>query len=330
MAVITSTLFFRVISFHLKAFLLAFKPVKATMVKDDCSYYLLSTLRIKIKPELVAGSRWVIPFIRQFREGFLAAPIHSSNNLLAMYPFVSRKNMAIIQDAFRPTSYPPYYYACSYKDCKIIPSDRVNYTLFESAHLAPYSYHNFLVPKPLLAKQNSSISQVNTICLSLNHSGPWSTLISRCDTDYLIDVFADLAAKYSSKTFIIRLHPNSDDMLAEGNNWKKRIKNFLKNRQLNNLTLSEVNLEKDWERCDLFLTEYSLSAIDALQFGKLVLFLNLTKRRSFMIDFTKLGFTEVMTIPELHQEFEKFLTETVSVYTKLKKSAEKYNQLNLA
>ena len=163
--------------------------------------------------------------------------------------------------------------------------------------------------------------------MTLNHSGNWSSLISRSDTDGLIINFVELAKHYPSLKFIIRLHPNSDQLKGEGLGWTSRIKNQIKLIDLQNLSLSKVSLEEDWHRAQIFISEYSLSAVEALRFGKIVLFLNLTRRRSFVKDLTDLGFVELNSYDGLIEKLDYVLDNPNLVNKKLIDSIKSFNSL---
>jgi hypothetical protein len=316
-----------------KAFYLAVKTREVQHVQDGSkAFYLLSNRRIQLKEDLQTSSRRIRafnPFSWSQRKIQLAAPVHSNEELLAMYPFVRRKNMTVIQDAFRPTSYPPYYYANSYNGCMLVAQDKVDYQFFKDAGLSVYPLGTLLKKKKLKASEEGSKSPVKTICLSLNHAGNWSTLISRCDTDGPIQALIQLATQHLDLNFIIRLHPNSSRPKAEGIGWHERIEKEIAALGMENLELSKVPIEEDWKRADLFISEYSLSVVDALQFGKMVIFLNLTIRRSFVTDLVRIGFKEANSLEELEREIQYCLDQPAEAYGNLTQSIANYNRTYL-
>ena len=322
----TSVVWIRYCIYILRAFFLSFMPARVKVYKDTERFYLMSTKRITIKSELSSLKKWIIPVFCNFTKSYLAAPIHSSTKLNSMYPFLKRDKMVMVQDAFRPTTYPPYYYALSFFGSQLVPLGAIDRAYFQNAGIGVFPL-NTLINKQILKANESKNLEISTICLTLNHSGNWSSLISRSDTDGLIILFAELAKHYPSLKFIIRLHPNSDQLKGEGVGWTSRIKTQIELLDLQNLTLSKVSLEEDWQRAQVFISEYSLSAVEALRFGKIVMFLNLTRRRSFVKDLTDLGFVEVDSYDGLLEKLDYVLDKPDMVNKKLIKSIEAFNLL---
>jgi len=322
---VTSLMIIRQISYYVRAFFLALVPRRVLQLVDGEKYSLISTKRLMLKTELKTHSKWIWPIWYNFNTDYLAAPVHRSSPLLGMAPFVRREKMVIVQDAFRPTTYPPYYYAQSFIGCKKIAQDKVDFTFLSNAGLDMLPLGTVLAKKRMKEDLNIVVKEVKTVCLSLNHSGNWSSLISRCDTDGLIVLLFELSKEFEDINFIIRLHPNSDDKKAEGNGWIARVKEQVKKYNSPNVSVSNLPIEKDWERADLFISEYSLSVIDALVYGKIVLFLNTTKRVSFVRDFTDVGFVEVYSLHELSTQLQQIVADPKSAFQKLTQSSVAYN-----
>ena len=80
-----------------------------------------------------------------------------------------------------------------------------------------------------------------------------------------------------------------DGIKAEGVTSKTRINNFIQKLNYQNLSVSNATMEEDWARGDIFISEYSLSVIDAINKGKIGIFYNLTKRVSFVDDLLEKG-----------------------------------------
>ena len=323
---VTSVVWIRYCVYILRAFFLSFKPTRVKVYNDSGRFYLMSTKRITIKSELSSFQKWIIPVFCNLTKSYLAAPIHSSTKLNSMYPFLKRKKMVMVQDAFRPTTYPPYYYALSFFGSMLVPLSGIDKAYFQNAGIDVFPL-NTLINKQRLKANESKNLEISTICLTLNHSGNWSSLISRSDTDGLIIKFVELAKHYPSLNFIIRLHPNSDQLKGEGVGWINRIKHQVGLLDLKNLSVSSATLEEDWQRAQVFISEYSLSAVEALRFGKIVLFLNLTQRKSFVKDLTDVGFIEANSYEALIENLDYIADKPNEVNRKLIASIDSFNQL---
>ncbi len=92
-----------------------------------------------------------------------------------------------------------------------------------------------------------------------------------------------------------------------------------------NLEVSDVTLEEDWERGDIFISEFSLSVIDAMRKGKLGFFANFTNRRSFMEDYVTLGFPLVRNQGEMVTTIRDMLTRPQDFAKQQNAAMENYN-----
>ena len=168
--------------------------------------------------------------------------------------------------------------------------------------------------------------EVETIILSLNCGGDWSAIVNRSDTDLLIAAFMELAHQYLDKTFIIRPHPTLPFKEHEGEHALERMQDFIDFTGLKNVSISNVTLEQDWERGDLFISEYSLSVIDAIKLGKLGLFANLTNRRSYIQDFGDLGFYLVHNKTDLFSAVRQIMETPAKFVAEQVAAIDNYNQ----
>lgn len=323
----TSNMCVRYPIYLLKSFLLAFYPILVTKIVDEENqFYVISKKRIVIKPNLIQSRKLVLPVLVNLSKRYLACPIHSSTNMNSMYPFVKRNKMVLIQDAFRPTSYPPYYYALSFYGSKLVPKSNIDKAFFENAGINCFPLNTLISNQLLLEGDVSKKKNIKYVCLTLNHSGNWSSLISRADTDGLIIAIAKVARKFEQISFIIRVHPNSDDLKGEGEGWKSRIRKQIQLMNHENIEVSNLKLEEDWKRAQVFVSEYSLSAVDALKYGKLVCFLNFTGRRSFVRDLTDVGFMEAESINEFEELLSGMLIQPDTARAKLRFAIRNFNQ----
>lgn len=313
----------KLLTYFIKSLFLSFKPTRVTSVKDSDLYYLLDTHRVKIKKSLHTKVRYIIPFFAQFTSGYLSAPVHSKSKLYTLYPFIRRKKMVLISDAFRPSTY-PHYFAEGYYGSKIIIKNRLGKKYFKRANLETYPLGELIEIKPL-ATEITSEKILPKVCLSLNHAVDFCSVISRCDTDKLIAACILIAKKNPTIDFTIRLHPTSDSGQGEGFGWSARIKELINFQGLSNLEISKNSLEEDWRNSDIFVSEYSLSVIDALALGKLAVFVNLSKRRSFAADLVSAGFPEAQSIEELEKIILNILNDPKPFASMTAEAAKSFN-----
>lgn len=322
---ISSIMVVRCIIYIAKAAVFSIIPIKVLSITDGDLFFLISQKRIEVKQELQGRYKWLIPITTNWSKGKIACPIHSSSKMNSMYPFVRRDKMVLIQDAFRPTSYPPYYYALSFYGSSLIPKSKIDEKFFSDAGIDCYPLGTVVTRQVFRIKDDNSFKTVRNVCLTLNHAGNWSSLISRADTDGLIIEFVQMSKKYEEINFIVRLHPNSNSLKGEGLGWTQRIQKIIRLNNLSNLELSNRTLEEDWAKADLFISEYSLSAVEALRLGKYVMFINLTKRRSFVRDLTEIGFLEVKSVDEFDELLNRIIKFPKKYYVDLSKAIANYN-----
>lgn len=279
------------LSYHLQAFINSKRRIKLYHFKFQGEHwYTPSLYRLKLKKDIqIHESYSSLSSIPQSANYIIG--LHEAGKMLNVDPYLKPHQLLIIGDAFRPTNYPPYLFAYPIRNRgTYIPKDEIDASFFEnSGVLVNRNRPSFLQEELVSESKSNKINEVNTIILSLNHAGDWTSLISRSDTDLLIAAFTDLAKEHGNKSFIIRLHPTMAGKRAEGSKAFERIHQHVKNLDLMNLSVSDLTLEEDWERGDLFISEYSLSVIDAIKRGKLGVFCNLTNRQSFMKDWEDLG-----------------------------------------
>jgi hypothetical protein len=188
--------------------------------------------------------------------------------------------------------------------------------------IKPYSF----LKKEYFKKSEINNKSIKTIVLLLNHAGDWTALINRSDTDILVQAFADTASKLKDHRFVIRPHPTMVHPLHEGKNSLERIRKFVNNRNLDNLSISNRSLQDDIAAGDIFISEYSQTLLDIFKAGKLGIIANLTNRRSFMEDYEKLGFLAINTTENIGKLIFR-ITENPMEFMKVQNNAAmKYNE----
>ena len=148
----------------------------------------------------------------------------------------------------------------------------------------------------------------------------------RLASTYALLSFSMHSNRLPKFSFRIRLHPTSDKLLGEGTGWSLRIENYILRSQLSNLKLSNNSLEEDLNDCDVFITEYSQSVIEAISYGKIGMFINLTRRISFAKDLKDVGFTEVYSINELEKELNNISNDESGFFQRQADAVSDFNQ----
>lgn len=269
-------------------------PRKMYMLVRDKKKYEILLSKKRVSKQITEISKTIYSLILlEFLKGrTFISPLHQCATLLNISPLIDRRRYKIIQDAYRPTDYTPYYFVRSYHSVAYIPKYYFDKELFanEGFHCLPvmnYQDNGLLrVDSPQLRDRFTNL----TVVFSLNHAGDWTALISRSDTDILIQHASDLAKLFPNIKFVIRLHPTMNDERGEGPVSKTRVSNFLSGLDLENIEVSDLSLLEDIERGDLFMTEYSLSVLQALEKGKPAVFLNFTNRVNFVSELQDCGF----------------------------------------
>ena len=231
--------------------------------------------------------------------------------------------LQIFVDGFHPANYPRTYLD-SYAS-----GDFVVRNMFDEKWFRKYG-RKTITPYPFLKKDyfrevDANRATVKTVVLLLNHAGDWTALINRSDTDNLIRAFADSAKKLQNLKFVIRLHPTMVHPSHEGKNSIRRIRKFVADCALGNLSVSEGSLREDFDRGDLFVSEYSQTLIDAFKEGKLGIIANLTNRRSFMQDYENFGFLSVRKEEPLDHCISRIVADCPSSIQKNNEAVRRYN-----
>jgi hypothetical protein len=171
----------------------------------------------------------------------------------------------------------------------------------------------------------SAETEIRNVLLMLNHAGDWTALINRSDTDVLIEAFVTLAQQFRKLKFTIRVHPTMIHPAHEGAGSIDRIHRYLSDLGMENLEVSRNTLEDDLKDNDLIISEYSNAFIDALKQGTLGIIANLTNRRSFMLDYERLGFMNAESRSGLTALLERLQDSPADLVAAQNEAARKYN-----
>jgi len=239
-------------------------------------------------------------------------------------PWMSRMNrkLEICVDGYHPANYPRSYIDAYPRTAIIKTNDPISVLWFQKFgyHVAPDL--RLQQPKMQLVKNAHNI---HTVIVALNHAGDWSSVINRCDTDRLIMGALELAKTFPQLSIIVRAHPTMANSAHEGVGAFMRIQELIDTLKLANFSLSTVSLDTDFERGDLFISEYSQVLIDAWRLGKLGIAANLTGRASFLQTFVEMGFPEVSNNSSLISAIKQALDRPEKVLSTLRSSQKRYN-----
>lgn len=210
------------------------------------------------------------------------------------------RNLHVFVDGFHPPNYTRSYIDF-YGDPIFVTKN-----MFDGQWLSRYGKKVIKLPAVILKELMDEVkpsSDIRNVITLLNHAGDWSALINRSDTDRLISAVVSLSRKHPDRNFIIRLHPTMIHQDHEGVHSIQRVKDYIQWVNQPNLSVSKVELHEDFERGDVFVSEYSQTLIDAATRGNRIVIANLTGRRSYMQCFEEIGFPNVSSQTQLEDWF---------------------------
>ena len=301
---------------YVQKFVSLFSKQKLYFIKGKSESYLFlaptTRLRLESPPELIyfIPALWMlralsllkrentfIAFLSHF-ESLQGAPVKIATTIHAYQGWMSRigKKLHVFVDGHHPSNYPRTYIDGYVNSIFISRNmfDRNWFAKFDKPVAEPFDFIS-----PEYFSEISSPVKPRTIILLLNHAGDWSALINRSDTDILVKMFVECARFFSGIYFVIRPHPTMIHPSHEGIHSIARLNRYVNWLALDNLELSSVTLEEDLARGDFFVSEYSQTLLDVYRLGKPAVIANFTGRRSFMIDYEKIGFASVETLSGL-------------------------------
>lgn len=242
--------------------------------------------------------------------------------------WIARKlnhELFIFVDGHHPSNYPRSYLD-QYGPATFVSADVISARWFKKYKrrvCGPFSFQQPPVFTPC------KTTEVDTVLLAMNHAGDWSALINRSDSDRLIGAFVELARAVPSLNFIIRLHPTMTHPDHEGVHSMNRVVEYVEQSELPNLKVSDVLLREDLSRAQLCLSEYSQVLIDSWRKGMLGFGVNLTGRRSFLLDYEELGFPVADDWEELRLTIETLPLQTVNLARRQNEAIEKLRRLQI-
>jgi hypothetical protein len=268
-------------------------PETGAWLVDGSTTYLFAG-GVRRLPLRVGTSHETLAFHRAnaTRADFIAATIHD------YWPALHDlgRPVRIFTDGYLPTNYSRSYLD-GYGEAEFVAADPFSGQWLQMHGRTVVPPPGFISPPAWAPLPATPI--IRTVVCLLNHTGDWSALVNRSDTDTLAATFIDLAAATPEIAFVLRPHPGMEHPDHEGAGGIQRLAGLVHQSELRNLTCSTGPLAADLARGDLFISEYSATLLDAWRTGKPGIIVNVTGRRSFMVDFAGLGFPQAGSLSEL-------------------------------
>lgn len=145
-------------------------------------------------------------------------------------------------------------------------------------------------PASAQAPGESAADSTRCILAMPNHGGDWTSLIFRSDIDRFVAGIVATARLRPDVAFRIRLHPTMVHEAHDGVNASARLKCFVAESAVTNVSFSSSRLEADIDWANFAISEYSLTLLEfvARNRGGIATF-NPTGRRDFFSEFTARG-----------------------------------------
>lgn len=295
---------------------------KITIIKDIFKNINFLNLNIKKNSKTQIVQRYIKFLSDKFSlPAKICTTIHEYNHLFLKN--FDEENIYIFVDGYLPSNYTKYNldsYIGTFVSKNMF--DHVWFKKFNKKTIKK----NSLVEIPMMST-NIVIPKINNIILTPGHAGDWSALINRSDQDILIESFINLSKKIKNINFVITVHPSMISQNHQGLNSLKRIEKYINSLNLNNLTISDIPVDKIIEKGDIFISEYSQVLLDLFKMGKIGIITNLTNRRSFMKDYEDLGYLHVKNEQELFDMISGIIRNPKDYTERQRIASIKYNQL---
>ena len=285
---------------------------------------------IKADAKKVIFKRW----IKQYNILKILTTMHEYSDYSAEMAEYLKIELVALQDGYLPDNYSSkylHYFACP----KFYVWDRLSLGLFENqklkAEICPFLY----IPK--LPEIEKDRYEVKNILVLTSGAGDWTALKNRSDEDQMIIVFTRIAEHFPDIHINYRCHPLWAHPAHQGINSIARVARYFNEKGLENIKESQESknlsqefmkthilgfrqssLDKDLETADLIFGEHSFTMIEGARKGKLFASVNVTKRRDFFHNYTKLGFHHLTS----YDDIIFFINE---LRNSPKKLLEKYN-----
>jgi len=253
-----------------------------------------------------------------------------------------RMDLIILQDGFLPENYSSKYLAYYFEIEKFWVWDKLSLGLFDNqgynAEVCPF------FSTPSLPPIEKSPYSVKTILVLTSGAGDWTALKNRSDEDQMVIAFKEIAERFPEIRIIYRCHPLWAHPEHQGINSIKRVDCYFREKGLTNIAvsgesfvqsekfgksgllgISHSSLEQDLKEADMVFGEHSYSMIDAALKGKLFVSINLTNRRNFFHNYSKLGFPHLNSVQELISFIEDIQISSTRIIERYNKAVLRYN-----
>lgn len=215
----------------------------------------------------------------------------------------------VVQDGYLPINYPLAVYGV-YRGARFVwwseASRQWGARLgLEGVVCSP----QFAAPAQPFSSTAATGTPVRVLAL-LNHGGEWTSLIFRTDIDHFVAGIVAAARLRPEVAFRIRTHPTAVLDVHDGRNALERLKRFVAESGVTNVSFSTGQLEADIDWATFALSEYSLTLLEfAMRNCGGIATFNPTGRRNFFEEFTARGVPHATDVTELVALIDRRPTE---------------------
>jgi hypothetical protein len=278
---------------------------------------IISTRPFKLLTDIEVEAKKIIikRYIKQNNISKILTTIHEYDKHFNSIAESVKIELVALQDGYLPENYSSKYLHYLAVD-KFYVWDRLSLGLFENqklkAEICPFLY---ISPLPSIEKDRY---EIKTILVLTSGAGDWTALKNRSDEDQMVILFARIAEHFPDTQIIYRCHPLWAHPAHQGIDSIKRVDRYFDEKGIKNIRVSEESntlakqfmktqilgfqqssLDRDLDAADLIFGEHSFTMIDGARKGKLFASVNVTKRRDFFHNYTKLGFPHLTSYDDI-------------------------------
>lgn len=246
----------------------------------------------------------------------LLTTLHEYQDSFSSFATSIKMNLSVLQDGYLPENYSSKYLFYYSSVDNFFVWDRLSLQLFQNqkmkASICPFLHIQQL---PLIEKQ---LYNIKTILVLTSGAGDWTALKNRSDEDQMVIAFTRVAEHFPDIQIIYRCHPIWTHPEHQGINSIARVERYFKEKGFMNIKVSEESnmlsnefmkthvlgfkqssLDRDLQKADIIFGEHSFTMIEGAMKGKLFASVNLTKRRDFFLNYSKLGFHHLTSYDDI-------------------------------
>mgnify|MGYP001792016443 CR=1 FL=1 len=235
-------------------------------------------------------------YLRRNRIEVLIVPWHELSTLQLLSCQSSGVQLLTLQDSWLPGSHFPIGYGRLMRTDLLCTWGKISTSWAQSL---PHCNRVIDIggPKSMEFWKNHtevySANRAQTFTVLFTHQcwGAWSAFHSPLDTNDFFEMLAKAAKELQNVQFICKIHPLVEHPLHEGKNRFRIIENQVSNYGLENFSVTPKSLpmHEALKICDVVITYYSLTAVEALVSGKSVIMMNLTRKRDLFPELYSYG-----------------------------------------